>query len=157
MSRRARRQDEQRQAARARHPTAWWAPDTDEIRRRAAERLPSTDRPTVQAPRGAVRTLLGVYRFRAEVWRYEGDAAWHFVTVPADISDEIEGRTAGGPRRGFGSVRVQVSIGSSTWAPSVFPDTKRQAYLLPVKAAVRRAEGLSAGDRAPVILELLDG
>jgi hypothetical protein len=95
------------------------------------------------------------FEFDSELWLYEGDAAWHFITVPEGISDEIEERTRG-QRRGFGAVRVRVSIGATTWATSVFPDTKRAAYILPVKQDVRRREALSAGSRVRLRLELLD-
>ena len=93
--------------------------------------------------------------FDAEVWLYEGDAAWHFVTLPEDVSDDIEARTTG-PRRGFGSVRVRVTIGTTNWSTSIFPDSKRGAYLLPVKKEVRRREGVTAGDRVAVTLDLVD-
>ena len=96
------------------------------------------------------------YRFRAELWLYEGDkAAWHFLTLPGDVSDDIEARTAD-QHRGFGSVRVRVTIGATTWATSVFPDTKRAAYILPVKKDVRRRESIEAGDEAEVTIELVD-
>lgn len=97
-----------------------------------------------------------MFRFEAEVWLYAGDGGWHFLTVPAEVSEEIEGRTAG-PRRGFGSVRVRVTIGATSWTTSVFPDKKRGAYVLPVKKDVRRAEDFAAGDRVDVTFELLDG
>lgn len=97
-----------------------------------------------------------MFRFEAALWLWQGDAAWHFVTVPADVSDEIEGRTAAGERRGFGSVRVKVTIGATTWSTSVFPDKKQAAYVLPIKKDVRTREGLSAGDKTKVTLELLD-
>ena len=93
------------------------------------------------------------FEFEAEVWLYEGDAAWHFITVPADVSDEIEAHTTE-KRRGFGSVRVHVTIGATTWSTSVFPDSKRGAYVLPVKAEVRRREGLSAGSPVAVSVDL---
>jgi hypothetical protein len=38
----------------------------------------------------------------------------------------------------------------------VFPAAERQAYMLPVKKDVRRAEGIAAGDRVAVRLELLE-
>ena len=95
------------------------------------------------------------WEFETELWLYEGDAAWHFITVPAEISDEIEGRTRE-LRRGFGSVRVHVTVGETTWSTSVFPDSKRGAYLLPVKAEVRRREGLSPGGLVRVGLSLAD-
>lgn len=95
------------------------------------------------------------FRFEAQLWLYGGDAAWHFVTVPTDISDEIEATTTGAPR-GFGSVRVRVTVGATSWATSVFPDSKRGAYVLPVKAEVRGREGLAVGTRAVFALELVD-
>ena len=38
---------------------------------------------------------------------------------------------------------------------SIFPDTKRKTYVLPVKKAVRTAEGLVAGSIAVVALEIV--
>ena len=95
------------------------------------------------------------FEFDAELWLYDGDSAWHFVTVPADVSDEIEA-VSSGARRGFGSVPVRVTVGATTWSTSLFPDTKRQAYLLPVKKEVRQREGVSAGSRLSVAVELVD-
>lgn len=97
-----------------------------------------------------------MFRFEAPLWLWDENASWHFVTVPAHISDEIEGRTAVFERRGFGSVRVKVTIGSTTWTTSVFPDKKQEAYVLPVKKDVRTKEGLAVGTRAKVVLELLE-
>lgn len=98
---------------------------------------------------------MGPFVFDAELWLWDGEAAWHFLTLPADVSDDIEARTIG-QRRGFGSVRVRVTIGATTWTTSVFPDSKREAYILPVKKEVRRSEGLSAGSRATVTLQPLE-
>ena len=96
-----------------------------------------------------------MYRFDAEVWLSDGDAGWHFLTVPPEVSDDIEARTAE-HRRGFGSARVRVTVGATTWSTSVFPDTKRQAYVLPVKKQVRSAEHVAAGDTVAVELDLVD-
>jgi hypothetical protein len=93
--------------------------------------------------------------FDAELWIWDarrGDS-WTFVSLPAEASDEIR-ELAAGPRRGFGSVRVCATIGGSTWTTSIFPD--KRGYVLPVKRAVRKAEGLDAGDTATVTIELLD-
>ena len=91
--------------------------------------------------------------FEADLWEHDGDASWHFVTVPEDLSEQL--RDAGGERRGFGSLRVRATVGGSTWATSVCP-SKEGVFLLPVKKAVRRAEGLEAGEPVEVTLELLD-
>ena len=60
--------------------------------------------------------------FDAEVWEHSpGDpGSWHFLTLPGDVSDDIADEA--GPREGFGSVRVVVTIGSTTWRTSLFPD-----------------------------------
>jgi hypothetical protein len=56
----------------------------------------------------------------------------------------------------FGSVRVRVTVGGSVWRTSIFPEGGRGAYVLPIKKAVRKAEGLDPGDTASVTVELLD-
>lgn len=93
------------------------------------------------------------YRFRAELWKHTGEAAWHFVTLPIDIADEIEELTAS-TRHGFGSRRVVVTIGATTWNTSVFPDTASKSYLLPIKKQVRTSERIHEGDLIDVTLEL---
>lgn len=95
------------------------------------------------------------YDFRATLWEHEGPAAWSFLTLPPAVTDDIDELTEG-TRRGFGSVRVRVTVGATTWATSIFPDTKRGAFLLPVKQQVRRAEGLEDGAEVAVHLELVD-
>lgn len=97
-----------------------------------------------------------VVDFDAELWEWDARRAdsWTFVSLPVGASEEI--RDVTGPRRGFGSVRVRVTVGATTWTTSVFPDKGRGVYVLPVKSAVRRAEGLGAGDVAAVSLEVLD-
>ncbi|MEK7530951.1 MAG: DUF1905 domain-containing protein [Patescibacteria group bacterium] len=92
-------------------------------------------------------------KFKAKLWRWPGEkAAWHFVSVPkaesAKIGKEIK------VKRGWGSVRVRAKIGGSTFDTSVFPDKKSGTYLLPVKASIRRMEGLEHGDTVDVILDL---
>lgn len=86
--------------------------------------------------------------FDAEVWRYEGEGGWHFVTLPADVAAEVRDHVP--VRRGFGSVRVAVVIGTSRWQTSIFPDSRSGSFVLPVKEQVRRANDLVAGDRVAV-------
>lgn len=95
------------------------------------------------------------YRFTTELWRYHGEAAWYFLTVPPDQADEIDERARAVPR-GFGSVRVEVSVGATTWSTSLFPDRGVGSYLLPVKRQVRVAEGLDDGDEVEVTIRLLE-
>lgn len=95
--------------------------------------------------------------FDAELWIWDarrGDS-WTFVSLPAEASEEIRDLTAGG-RRGFGSVRVRVTVGDSTWTTSIFPDSARNAYVLPVKRDIRKALALDAGEVATFTVELID-
>ncbi len=95
------------------------------------------------------------FEFDAEVWEHGGSASWFFVSLPEPIADEIEA-TFGHRAKGFGSLRVEVAIGATTWQTSIFPDNKRVTYLLPVKRAVRRAEELGDGSTATIELEVLE-
>jgi hypothetical protein len=92
--------------------------------------------------------------FDAEVWEHSpGEpGSWHFLTLPGEVSDDVA--LEAGPRQGFGSVRVVVTIGSSTWRTSVFPDAGRGSHVLPLKRSVRAAEGLQAGTTCRVHLEV---
>lgn len=94
------------------------------------------------------------FRFDAPVWEHDGPAAWCFVSLPDAVADEIEERF-GSRAGGFGSVRVEVTVGATTWRTSLFPDRKRATYLLPVKRAVRVAEHLAVGDVARVHLRVV--
>ena len=98
-----------------------------------------------------------IVEFETDLWIWDarqGDR-WTFVTLPVEASEEIRDLTDG-LRRGFGSVRVRAAIGTSTWTTSIFPDAARNAYVLPIKKAVRRAESLDTGDVATVTVELID-
>lgn len=96
------------------------------------------------------------FQFTAPLWLYSGNNAWHFVTLPEDLADDIE-ELASTAKRGFGSVRVVVSIGETTWETSLFPDSKAGSYVLPIKKSVRDREGLSIGEDLTLEITLLDG
>lgn len=95
------------------------------------------------------------YQFEAPLWLWDARKtdSWTFVTLPVDLSDDILD-AAGSVARGFGSVRVEVTVGATTWRTSIFPG--KDAYVLPIKRAVRQAEGLEVGSTATVALELTD-
>lgn len=96
------------------------------------------------------------YRLRGKVWLYGGGAAggWHFVTLPKGPAKEIRMLLGGATGRGWGSVRVSATIGSTTWQTSIFPDKKAGSFLFPIKAEVRKAEGIEAGETIDFVLEI---
>jgi hypothetical protein len=97
-----------------------------------------------------------VYEFTAALFRWEGNAAWHFVALPEDVTDEIDERH-GHCAAGFGSLPVEVTVGATTWRTSVFPDSRRKTFVLPVKKAVRAKEKLEDGVVAAYTLTVRAG
>ena len=89
--------------------------------------------------------------FRGPIWHWRGPAPFYFVTVPEDDSRELKA-VSGAVTYGWGMIPVTARIGSTTWKTSLFP--KDGHYLLPLKVAVRRAEGLAEGDEVGVVLEV---
>jgi hypothetical protein len=88
-------------------------------------------------------------------WDEGSPDSWVFVALPREVSDRIDDEVTG-PPRGFGSVRVEVGVGATQWATSIFPSKELGTYVLPVKKAVRRAEDLDVGDVATFNLTVLD-
>ena len=93
------------------------------------------------------------------LWRWTGGSggSWHFLTIDGAAGEALSGtalmrrmeRTIGG----FGSLKVTARIGDSVFRTSLFP-SKELGWLLPVKAAVRKAEGIGEGDEVTVALEV---
>ena len=82
------------------------------------------------------------FEFTGEIWHWRGPAPFHFVTVPDAQSAEIHA-LARAVTYGWGMVPVRVRVGETAWKTSLFP--KDGGYVLPLKDAVRHAEGLEVG------------
>ena len=89
---------------------------------------------------------VATFKFSAELYLWEARTdSWVFANLPEDVADEIED-AAPEPRRGFGAVKVEVTVGASTWRTSVFPSKRDATFVLPVKKAILKAEWLTVGD-----------
>ncbi|MBF7010323.1 DUF1905 domain-containing protein [Novosphingobium resinovorum] len=93
------------------------------------------------------------------LWRWTGGAnngTWHFLTIDGAAGEALSGtaimRKLEGTARGFGSLKVNARIGGTDFATSVFPSKSDGGWLLPVKAAVRKTEGIGEGDEVEVSL-----
>lgn len=87
--------------------------------------------------------------FSGEIWFWRGPAPWYFVTVPEEESLDLEAMSSV-LTYGWGMIPVTVRIGATKWETSLFP--KDGHYIVPVKAAVRRAEKLELGETVAVRL-----
>ena len=80
----------------------------------------------------------------------EGYAPMGYLRISDEAAEAIvahrfERQLESGKRRGFGSVKVTVTLGESRWQTSLFPN-KDGSWFLPIKKPVRVAEGLADGD-----------
>jgi Domain of unknown function (DUF1905) len=71
--------------------------------------------------------------------------SWYFLTIGGEVATQI--RAAGAGRgTSWGMVKVQAIIGQTRFDTSLFPNKTEGSYMLPVKASVRKAEKIEAGD-----------
>ena len=102
------------------------------------------------------------YTHITKLWIWTSDkapASWHFLTIAGEVAEAIHAtaimrRLEGGASRGWGSIKVSATIGETSWSTSIFPAKEQGGYMLPVKASVRKAAGLIAGDDVRVVLTL---
>lgn len=87
--------------------------------------------------------------FGGVVIHWRGPSPFHFVAVPDDGCRELRAISSL-VSYGWGVIPVTVRIGATEWTTSLFP--KDGGYLVPIRDAVRRAEGLAVGDHAAIEL-----
>ena len=88
--------------------------------------------------------------FSGKVFAWRGPAPFFFVAVPEEESREVRS-IAAAVTYGWGMIPVRVRIGGTEWRTSLFPKDGR--YLVPLKDAVRKAEGIDEGDEVDVRFE----
>jgi hypothetical protein len=89
--------------------------------------------------------------FTGELYHWRGPAPYHFIRVPEAASAGLRD-LATAVTYGWGMIPVRVRIGGSAWETSLFP--KDGSYVLPIKDAIRKAEGLTLGDTVTVELSI---
>jgi hypothetical protein len=91
------------------------------------------------------------FSFSNTVWEWRGPAPYHFVSVPLEIANEIK-QLASAVTYGWGMIPVSGKIGATSFSTSLW--AKNGTYAVPLKDAVRKAEGVSIGDMVSVKLAL---
>lgn len=89
--------------------------------------------------------------FTAPLIEWRGPAPFYFLALPEDQVGEVHygARLAS---YGWGCVPVEAEIDGTVFTTSLFP--RDGGYMLPVKAAVRKATGLALGDKAAVTMRI---
>lgn len=93
------------------------------------------------------------HEFKAQVWLYPGEAAWHFLTLPKELSQQL--RFEQGPDFHRPMIKVEARIGKTIWKTSIFWDKKAASFLLPLKAEIRKKEAIQVGNTLNVSLHLI--
>lgn len=92
-----------------------------------------------------------IFTFTASVWEWRGPAPYHFVSVPLEIAQEIK-ELASAVTYGWGMIPVAGKIGNTSFTTSLW--AKNGTYAVPLKDALRKAEGISLNDTVSVELTL---
>lgn len=97
--------------------------------------------------RDAVCEPLADVAFEAQVVHWRGPSPYFFAPLPAPAAAEVR-RVAPAATYGWGVVPVEARLAGVAFTTSLFP--RDGGYLLPLKDAVRRKTGVTAGDRVAV-------
>ncbi len=89
--------------------------------------------------------------FEADIVEWRGPAPYLFVALPAELVGEVH-YAAREASYGWGMVPVVAQIGATEFTTSLF--RRSDTYMLPVKVAVQRAEGVGLGDRVAVTMQV---
>jgi hypothetical protein len=89
--------------------------------------------------------------FSARMYEWRGPAPYHFLAVPDDEVEQIRD-TAAFVTYGWGMIPVRGRIGGTDFTTSLWP--KDGGYVVPLKDAVRKPEGLLLGDLVTVCLTI---
>lgn len=89
------------------------------------------------------------YAVTARLWRWSmGDKGgdWFFISVGDEVGEALSAtalmhRMETGRPSGWGAVKIAVTVGETCWRTSAFP-SKERGWMVPIKAVVRKAEGL---------------
>jgi hypothetical protein len=85
--------------------------------------------------------------FTGPVIEWRGPAPYYFVRVPEEESADIR-EVAAMATYGWGVIPVEARVGEVAFETSLFP--RDGGYLLPLKNAVRKPQGLGSGDEVAV-------
>jgi len=97
------------------------------------------------------REVLASVEFAGTVIEWRGPAPFLFVPIPDEQVGEIR-YAARLASYGWGVIPVEAKIGGTEFTTSLFP--RSGTYLLPIKVAVQRAEGVSLGDEVSVVMRI---
>ncbi|MEQ8518588.1 MAG: DUF1905 domain-containing protein [Cytophagales bacterium] len=91
------------------------------------------------------------YQFSAQLWKYDAENAWYFVSLAQKMSEEIRSQLQW-QEEGWGKMKAIAKIRDLEWKTSIWFDSKRQCYVLPIKAEIRKKLSLKEKDQLKIEL-----
>jgi hypothetical protein len=91
------------------------------------------------------------FSFTGLIWKHHGNGGWHLISLPKSISTEIRSSVKD-EEEGWGRLKVIAKTGKTEWKTAIWFDSKKNTYLLPLKAGIRKKENLVEGSSIKVML-----
>ncbi len=93
------------------------------------------------------------YEFSAVVWKYDGEGAWYFASVPVKQSKNIR-QIHQESEEGWGRLKSEIIINKSNWKTSIWFDTRLNRYIVPIKFVIRKKEQIKEGSKVNIKLKI---
>ncbi|MEM6813043.1 MAG: DUF1905 domain-containing protein [Bacteroidota bacterium] len=90
------------------------------------------------------------YHFSGKLWK-DNLGGWCFVTLPLAMSKEIR-KNFQWQEEGWGRMKAVALVNEIRWNTSIWFDKKKNRYLLPMKADIRKSAHLKPDDTVNVDL-----
>lgn len=105
-----------------------------------------------KSQKSKIKATESKYEFSAKPWlQHDGPGGWCFVSLPVKMSEQIR-KISKWDEEGWGRLKARAKIGKTEWATAIWFDSRRQTYLLPLKAEIRRKENILLDESRRVIL-----
>ena len=89
--------------------------------------------------------------FSGQVIEWRGPAPYYYLPLPDEAAEDVH-EVAAMATYGWGVIPVAARLGDVDFETSLFP--KDGGYLLPLKDAVRKPQGITVGDQISVELTI---
>jgi hypothetical protein len=89
--------------------------------------------------------------FSGQVIEWRGPAPYYYLPLPDEAAEDVH-EVAAMATYGWGVIPVTARLGDVDFETSLFP--KDGGYLLPLKDAVRKPQGITVGDQISVELTI---
>ncbi len=93
------------------------------------------------------------YEFEGKVWRSGGKGGWYFISLEKSLSKDIRSLHKES-EEGWGRLKATVRINKTEIATAIWFDKKHDTYLLPIKAVLRKKEGITDGSEIKGKIEI---